>query len=81
MRFIYKVVYANHAGYAGPYRRANVFDLPQYTALKFDIDKAKALLGFTPRVTLQEGLAKMLATLNLSGATTRRPDLWRRWTL
>jgi UDP-glucose 4-epimerase len=53
---------------AGRGRHAKAFSVRshrRWTApVKYDIRKAKALLGFTPKVPLEDGLAEMLAALD-----------------
>jgi nucleoside-diphosphate-sugar epimerase len=41
--------------------------------LVYDISKARALLRFTPKVTLQEGIAEIITALNQPRMTSRRP--------
>jgi nucleoside-diphosphate-sugar epimerase len=44
----------------------------QSTPLKYDIHKAKTLLGFAPKVSLKDGLAEMIAALGHNSIMRRR---------
>jgi dTDP-L-rhamnose 4-epimerase len=49
---------------------------------KYDISKAQTLLGYTPQVTLQDGLAEIIAALDQQGLIDRQPALrlgWLSW--